>query len=100
MNTTQQSFTLSDVIQHKNTLTDEQKEAFLEIFSKGCRAKRKADLKKAINDVGIYDVGCFENFSIYDRVTFYPHAPFCNYVAGQSYPDEVRTVREVFTKGY
>ena len=100
MTTKQQSFTLSDVIQHKNTLTDEQKEAFIEIFGKGCRAKRKADLRKAINDVGIYDVGYFENFSIYSGVTFYLEPPYCKYFAGQSYPDEVKTVRECFTKGY
>lgn len=101
MNTTQQpSFTLSDVILHKNTLTDEQKEAFIEIFSKGCRVKRKAALKKAINDVGIYDVGYFENFSIYSGVTFYLEPPRCKYLALQDYPKEVRTVRECLTKGY
>lgn len=100
MTTKQQSFTLSDVIQHKNTLTDEQKEAFIEIFSKGCRVKKKADLRKAINDVGIYDVGYFENFSIYSGVIFYLEPPHCKYLALQEYPKEVRAVREVFTKGY
>ncbi len=100
MTTQKLSFTLSDVIQHRSTLTDEQKEAFLDVFGKGCRAKRKASLRNAINKVGVYPSDCFDSWGIYNRVCFYQEAPFCRYVAGQSYPDEVRTVREAFTKGY
>lgn len=88
-------FNLSDVIQHKNTLTEVQKDAFISLFGKGCRAKRVEALRRAINSAVFY-----RDYGIYKRVVFLSTAPYCKYQAGQSYPDEVRTVREAFTKGY
>lgn len=99
MTTTQkQSFTLSNVIQHKNTLTDEQKEAFIDIFGQGCQAKRKGNLRKAIHDVETSDN--FDNWSIYKQVIFTENEPYCAYFAGQDYSQGVKTIREAFTKGY
>lgn len=98
-------FTLSNVISQRIydssqgwidkaiELTPEQKQAFLNIFGYRAKAKNKARLEMFINS----PVG-YTNYEIYERVQFgFDDIP-CQYVAGQSYPDEVSYIRQLICK--
>jgi hypothetical protein len=97
---TQTEFTLSDVIEKRKLLSEEQRHAFVKLFGKGCRAKRKENLDKAIYDVGVCARNYFDNWSIYNQVVFTENEPYCTFFAGQDYSQGVKTIREAFTKGY
>ncbi len=98
-------FTLSNVIsgriydQEKGwvdcdiQLTEDHKTAFVEIFGKRCSERTKSRLRTFIN----YPKD-FDNCGIYERVVFNHHGIPCHYVAGQSYPDEIRTIRKLACK--
>jgi len=70
-------------------LTDAQKESFYNLISSGCRAKNKEKLYRVIFKDYMY---FYRKYGIFDRVYFV--GDICHYCAGQSYPDEIRTVRE------
>lgn len=81
-------FSLSDVISGKHQLTDEQKQSFVDVFGHRCHEQTKTRLWSVIT----YPSG-LDNYGIYNRVMF--DSTGCHYVAGQSYPDEIRTVRKL-----
>jgi hypothetical protein len=97
-----QRFTLANVISKRIyddkkgwidfeiNLTDEHKAAFVDLFGKRCHEKTKRRLQSFIN----YPSGA-ENHGIYERVVFNHYGQPCHYVAGQSYPDELRIVRNL-----
>lgn len=78
--------TLTRRIQTNNSLTENEIEQMMEIFGKRCQEKTKRMLHRVltwvpdIDDYGIYGRVHFENGRV-------------SYCAGQSYPDEIRTVR-------
>jgi hypothetical protein len=74
-------------------LTEAHKNAFVEIFGKRCSEQTKRRLKTFIN----YPKE-FANHGIYERVVFDHHGQLCHYVTGQSYPDEIRTIRKLACK--
>lgn len=76
--------TLSDYISDGKTLSEEQQSTLLAILGHGCRAKTKQRLRAALAFVPH-----IANEGIYKRVQIEPSV---RYLAGQSYPDEIRTV--------
>jgi hypothetical protein len=102
---TEYKFTLSNVISGRiydkekgwidceTKLSDEQKDSFVEIFGKRCSEQTKRRLRTFIN----YPKD-FDNHGIYERVVFDHYGQPCHYVAGQSYPDEIRTIRKLACK--
>ena len=86
--TTQIKFSLSDVLSGTHQLTDEQKQSFVEVFGYRCHERTKRRLQSVIN----YPTG-LSNYGIYSRVMF--DSTGCSYCAGQSYLDEIRTVRKL-----
>ena len=80
--------TLLYKINHEITLTKEEKESLYSLLSYGCREKTKNRLYNIIVKYGMI----YNHYGIYDRVTFYNGK--AQYTAGQSYPDEIRVVRD------
>lgn len=80
--------TLSKRISQGKPLSEQERESALMILSKGCRSKTVNMLRYALSYVPNVP-----NYGIYDRV----HISNGNvdYCAGQSYPDEIRTVRNL-----
>ncbi len=74
---------LYGVINAGASLTDEQREAFVNLLGKGCQEKTKRNLDRALK----YPAS-IENCGILRRRML--DGTYC---AGQSYPDEIRTVR-------
>jgi hypothetical protein len=74
-------------------LSDAHKDAFVEIFGKRCSEATKNRLRIFINNATE-----FKNYGIYERVVFDHYGQPCHYVAGQSYPDEIRTIRKLACK--
>ena len=72
-------------------LTEEQKQGLYELVSNRCRNKTKAKLQRIIFNLPL---SCWPTAGIFHRVDIDdPHG--VSYCAGQSYPDEIRTVRQV-----
>jgi len=88
------SDTLSNRITAGVGLSKSEIDAFVDLFGKGCQAKNKGKLRARLESGLTYSVG------IYNRVVF--DVADCKfpveYVAGQSYPKEVRCVRETIIK--
>lgn len=86
-------FSLSDLLSYSDRyqLTDEQKQAFVDVIGHRCHERTKARLRSFIT----YPTGAY-NHGIYNRVMFDEGG--CQYVAGQSYPDELRTIRKLIVK--
>ena len=78
--------TLGQRISERQPLTDKERVTLLELLGNRCRAETKRRLAIALTYVP--DI---TNHGIHDRVILSPRV---NYCAGQSYPDEIRTVRE------
>lgn len=76
------------------TLTDKQKESLFNLFGKGCRQKNRERLWRRLD----MSLSLWPNYGIFGRVHLEDDGRF-SYCAGQSYPDEVRTVRELILKG-
>lgn len=79
--------TLIYKLRNEIELTDEQKESFYNLVSKGCRQDTKSRLWNIINYNYIYN-----RYGIYERVYF--DGNVCRYCAGQSYTDEIRALRD------
>lgn len=78
--------TLYDRVASHQPLTNAEQMDMLELFGKRCQQRTKSILALRL--------GLIEdttNHGIYRRVMVTPQV---NYIAGQSWPDEVRTVRE------
>lgn len=86
--------TLQDMISKADHLTEGQKQSLYDLVAKGCRAKTKDRLASKIWNVPL---SCWENCGRYERVYF--NGDSASYCAGQSYPDEIRTLRELFLGG-
>lgn len=84
--------TLRDLIDAKESLTDEEADAFVVLFGSRCSAKTKNRLRGMVR----YSVSQLPGLGIFERIRI---RPTVEYVAGQSYQDEIRTVRELIIKG-
>lgn len=71
-------------------LSEEQKQAFVQVFGYRTRQNTKRELGYFIQNPRGY-----RTYGIYQRVMFSPEDPYCQYVAGQHYPSEVATVRSL-----
>jgi len=79
---------LSHRISKKIDLTTAEQASLVALLGSGCRQKTKGKLASVARWVP--DI---KNYGIYERVVFEKGG--CGYIAGQSYPDEIRTVREL-----
>jgi hypothetical protein len=70
------------------TLNDAQKADILEMVGKGCRQNTKAKLARRLD----VPLSCWERYGIYSRMTL--NDTGANYICGQSWNDEMRTLRE------
>lgn len=73
-------------------LTDEQKQDFVDMLGYRCNKQTKAKLLFFINNPS------GKNDSLYERVVFDSSRECCHYIAGQSYSDEIRTIRKLICK--
>jgi hypothetical protein len=69
-------------------LTDEQKSEILRLIGSGCRSKTKEKLSRRMD----LPLSCWNNFGIYSRIVF--NDGQASYICGQSWTDEMRTLRE------
>ena len=77
--------TLKDRIDERAPLADSEVGDLVAMLGSGCQPKTKERLARALHRVPYV-----ENCGIYGRVHLRP----VSYCAGQSYPDEIRAVRE------
>lgn len=77
------------------TLTAEQGNAFIRIFSKGCRPKTRTALMRAVKD----NFSRLRSNGILERVIFDDHVP-CELVARQDYGFDLVEVRSFIMKYY
>ncbi len=77
--------TLAKRITKREALTEAEIDALAKILGAGAWHANKEALRRAL-----HYVPNIHSYGIYDRVVITPRA---QYVAGQSYPDEIRTVR-------
>jgi hypothetical protein len=69
-------------------LTDAQKADILSMVGKGCRQNTKERLSRRLD----LPLSCWERYGIYSRMTLNDKG--AEYICGQSWPDEMRTLRE------
>jgi len=69
-------------------LTETEKAAILALIGAKCRATTKQRLERRLNT----PLSCWERFGIYSRMVF--KNGDADYICGQSWPDEMRTLRE------
>lgn len=79
--------TLYYKVTHEVALTEEEKRSLFELVASGCRRVNRERLYRVIFHYGIHN-----HPGIYERVHF--ENGIAHYYAGQSYPDEIRTLRE------
>lgn len=84
--------TLSKRISNNIPLSENEKQSLLDLLGKGCQAKTKRMLEFSIGHIE-----CKSNYGIYSRVHLENEE--ARYCAGQSYPDEIRTVRQLVIGG-
>lgn len=85
--------TLQNRIDSGQPLTEGEQSAILELLGKRCQPRRLYSLRLALKCVPDID-----NYGIYGRVMLNEYGEdTASYCAGQSYPDEIRTVRELLT---
>jgi hypothetical protein len=83
--------TLRDRISYGPDLTQKERESFAAMISKGCRANNRDRIARRV----MLPLSIWGNYGIYDRVWFGEYNPEeCSYCCGQSYTDEMRTLRE------
>lgn len=70
------------------SLTDKQKADILRMVGNKCRHETKARLSRRLD----VPLSCWESFGIYSRMTLDDKG--ADYICGQSWPDEMRTLRE------
>jgi len=71
-----------------NTLNDKQREAFLSLIGKGCRKNTKEKLALRLQ----VPLSLWKRYGIYSRVILTDND--VEYICGQSWNDEMRTLRE------
>jgi len=69
-------------------LSEEEQQSLANLIGKKCRQRTKDNIEFALD----IPLSLWRNYGIYGRVMF--ENGEAHYVAGQSYPDEIRTVRE------
>jgi hypothetical protein len=77
-------------------LTDHQQQEILSIIGKGCRADTKARLSRRLQ----LPLSLWVRYGDYSRLIIADDtesAPY--YIAGQSYTDEIKTIRKLILKG-
>lgn len=80
----------------QHTLTDHQQSEILSIIGKGCRAETKARLSRRLQ----LPLALFPSYGIFSRLIIADdndRAPY--YICGQSWTDEVQTLRKLILKG-
>jgi len=77
---------------HRDKLTQEDKDQIVELLGKGLRMKNYSLLVKRVNE----HLNLIPHNGILERVIKEPQG--WSYCAGQSYPDEIRTVRNIILK--
>lgn len=78
----------------KNELTESDISAILSIVGYRCREKTLRRLRSILT----YGPRSIHPYGIFSRLTKLPDGSW-DYCAGQSYPDEIRTLRECIIKG-
>jgi hypothetical protein len=81
---------------HKNGaeyLTEAQQDAIFDFVAKGCRINTKETIKRRLN----MPLSLWREYGIYSRIMF-DDKYGASYCCGQSWPDEMRTLRECMTK--
>ena len=78
------------------TLTDEQQSAIFSFIAKGCRSATKAKLSRKLElPLSLWpSYGIFSRLILWDDDTNVPY-----YICGQSWTDEMRTLRECILEG-
>ena len=74
---------------YKDKMTEKDKEEIFEILSSRCRQKTKELLAKRLDK----HLDLIPEYGILNRLIKEEHG--WSYCAGQSYPDEIRTVRKI-----
>lgn len=74
---------------YKEKMTEKDKEEIFEILAKGTRQKTRELLAKRLDR----DLNLIPKYGILDRLIKESYG--WSYCAGQSYPDEIRTVRKI-----
>jgi len=81
---------LSKRITNKTPLTEAEIDAMVALFGARCKPRTKYQIRLACLSVDEN----LRNRGIYERVLFNDHGQVVSYCAGQSYPDEIKSVRE------
>lgn len=84
---------LYNAIDNNATLTDAQKAGLLSLVGKRCSQDTKDRLARALT----VDLGDWENFGIFRRVDLSNGE--VSYICGQSWSDEMRTIRKCILGG-
>lgn len=79
--------TLARRLEKNATLAENEINELMVIFGKGCRERTKRHLRSVLT----YGLHGLPHYGIFNRVHLEPRVSYC---AGQSYPDEIRTVRD------
>jgi TnpA family transposase len=82
---------LSYRIRNQKLLTDEEIAGVVGLIGFRCSLKTKDILERRLKSISM-----LSNYGIFGRLIVSPKQ---HYNAGQSYPDEIRTVRELLIKG-
>ena len=77
----------------RDKLTEKDIEQLIDVIGSRCRAKTKDRLRSILT----YGIGTIGHYGIFNRLI--KENNDWSYCAGQSYPDEIRTVRELILKG-
>lgn len=76
------------------TLSDQEKAELYSMVTKGCRAPMKSRVSRYLD----LPLSLWGNHGIYSRVTFPTNSKYAvDYVCGQSWSDEMRTLRQCIT---
>lgn len=77
----------------KTSLTEQDVDELVSIIGKGCRQATKTRLRTILT----YSPSSIGNYGIFGRLEKYADGSW-HYCAGQSYPDEIRTLKELILK--
>ena len=79
---------------HRDKLTDKDREEIFDILAKGLREKNRRRLRSML----FYGLGAIPHREILGRIQYSEEFGW-SYCAGQSYPDEIRYVRSIILGG-
>lgn len=96
----QQTYTLQDAIRDAKypddaispPLTDDEVDKLVKLLTVQCREETKDLVHRRLRN----QLSMLRSYGIYGRVEIRPRVEYC---AGQSYPDEIRRVRELIKEG-